>query len=132
MAIDEWMDYLSSGVCNYIFYFPDKPGKRGLKFEVLAEPDGYLVQFFLDTRGADGTSNTRINTFSRLLKAYIDANEIGKVIYCDSAYNWVACRKYVVDQGFGIIGTARENTTQIDEEVKSPCKKKLYTNYLAG
>uniref|UniRef100_A0A3B3Y6R7 PiggyBac transposable element-derived protein domain-containing protein n=1 Tax=Poecilia mexicana TaxID=48701 RepID=A0A3B3Y6R7_9TELE len=89
-------------------YMKAKPTKWGLKFFVLADVNGYTVDFSLYQGKSTASSGNGLSydvVTSLVNKDYLGS---GYIIYCDNFYTSPLLFRYLGQQGFGACGTYRQ------------------------
>uniref|UniRef100_A0A668SDX1 PiggyBac transposable element-derived protein domain-containing protein n=1 Tax=Oreochromis aureus TaxID=47969 RepID=A0A668SDX1_OREAU len=89
-------------------YMRDKPTKWGLKFFVLADVNGYTIDFKLYTGKSNVASGNGLSfdvVTSLINKDYLGS---GYIIYCDNFYTGPLLFHHLGQQGFGACGTYRQ------------------------
>ncbi len=89
-------------------YMKAKPTKWGLKFFVLADVNGYTVDFRLytgKTQGASGKGLSFDVVAELVNKDYLGS---GYIVYCDNFYTSPLLFRHLNQQGFGACGTYRQ------------------------
>ncbi|XP_030592392.1 piggyBac transposable element-derived protein 4-like [Archocentrus centrarchus] len=89
-------------------YMKDKPTKWGLKSFVLADVNGYTVDYKLYTgkNNADSGKGLSFDVVTELVKK--DYLGSGYVVYCDNFYTSPQLFHHLSQQGFGACGTYRQ------------------------
>ncbi|XP_030019430.1 piggyBac transposable element-derived protein 4-like isoform X2 [Sphaeramia orbicularis] len=101
-----------------------KPTKWGLKFFVLADINGYTVDFTLYT-GKSKTTSGKGLAFD-VVTTLVDKNHLGSgyILYCDNFYTSPSLFQHLKKQGFGACGTYRRNTAGTPSTEKNALHKK--------
>lgn len=89
-------------------YMRDKPTKWGLKFFVLADVNGYTVDYKLYSGKGSSVSGKGLSfdVVAELVnKDYLGS---GYIVYCDNYYTSPLLFRHLTQQGFGACGTYRQ------------------------
>lgn len=106
ISVDERM-VATKARLSFKQYMKDKPTKWGLKFFVLADCNGYAVDFRLYTGKARESSGNGLSfdvVTSLVNREYLGT---GYIVYCDNFYTSPQLFRHLGLQGFGACGTYR-------------------------
>ncbi|KAL2086094.1 hypothetical protein ACEWY4_017153 [Coilia grayii] len=103
-------------------YMKAKPTKWGLKFFVLADVNGYTVDYRLYT-GRNGAATGKGLCFDVVTtlgnKDYLGS---GYIVYCDNFYSSPRLFHHLSQQGFGACGTYRQNRVGVPKTQENALK----------
>ncbi|KAM4604656.1 piggyBac transposable element-derived protein 4-like [Polymixia lowei] len=123
ISVDERM-VATKARLSFKQYMKAKPTKWGLKFFVLADVNGYTVDFRLYT-GKSRLSSGKGLTFdvvsSLVNKEYLGS---GYIVYCDNFYTSPALFQHLREQGFGACGTYRQGRVGVPSTQENALHKK--------
>lgn len=105
-------------------YMKAKPTKWGLKFFVLADNNGYTIDFRLYTgknKFASGKGLSFDVVASLVNKEYLGS---GYIIYCDNFYTSPLLFRHLSQQGFGACGTYRQGRIGVPSTQENAIDKK--------
>uniref|UniRef100_A0A667XDB9 PiggyBac transposable element-derived protein domain-containing protein n=1 Tax=Myripristis murdjan TaxID=586833 RepID=A0A667XDB9_9TELE len=105
-------------------YMKAKPTKWGLKFFVLADVNGYTVDFRLYT-GKSKTASGKGLPFD-VVASLVNKNYLGSgyIVYCDNFYTSPQLFRHLQQQGFGACGTYRQGITGAPSSTENDLNKK--------
>lgn len=102
----------------------DKLTKWGLKFFVLADVNGYTVDYKLYTGKTNAASGKGLsfNVVTGLVKKeYLGS---GYIVYCDNFYTSPLLFRHLSQQGFGACGTYRQGRVGVPTTQENALNKK--------
>ncbi|XP_063079932.1 piggyBac transposable element-derived protein 4-like [Engraulis encrasicolus] len=107
IAVDERMVATKARI-NLKQYMKNKPTKWGLKFFVLADTNGYTVDFMLYS-GKSRMATGKGLSFDAV-NMLVDKNYLGSgyIVYTDNFYTSPLLYRHLSQQGFGACGTYRQ------------------------
>uniref|UniRef100_A0A672FCW1 PiggyBac transposable element-derived protein domain-containing protein n=1 Tax=Salarias fasciatus TaxID=181472 RepID=A0A672FCW1_SALFA len=121
IAVDERM-VATKARLSFKQYMKDKPTKWGLKFFVLADNNGYTVDFQLYS-GKSKPSEKGLSfdvVASLVSRAYLGA---GYIVYCDNFYTSPLLFRHLGQLGFGACGTYRQGRVGVPKTEENALTK---------
>ncbi|KAM3872246.1 piggyBac transposable element-derived protein 4-like [Diretmus argenteus] len=105
-------------------YMKAKPTKWGIKFFVLADVNGYTIDYRLYTGKSKFTSGKGLSydvVVSLINKDYLGS---GYNIYCDNYYTSPLLFRHLSQQGFGVCGTYRQSRIGVPNTQENALNKR--------
>lgn len=102
----------------------DKPAKSGLNFFVLADVNGYTIDYMLHS-GENQRSSGKDLAFD-VVAELVNKEYLGRgyIVYCDSFYTSPALFRHLIQQGFGACGMYRQSRTGVPTTKQNTLNKK--------
>ncbi|KAJ0022332.1 hypothetical protein NQD34_009822 [Periophthalmus magnuspinnatus] len=126
ISVDERM-VATKARLSFKQYMRDKPTKWGLKFFVLADKNGYTVDYQLYTgkKSQSSVNGLSFDVVSSLVnKDYLGS---GYIVYCDNFYTSPLLFRHLGQQGFGACGTYRQGRIGVPTTTENAPDKEIST-----
>ncbi|CAL9699749.1 unnamed protein product [Knipowitschia caucasica] len=122
IAVDERM-VATKARLSFKQYMRDKPTKWGLKWFVLADSNGYTLDFQLYTgKSAGSGKGLSFDVVASLVnKAYLGS---GYIVYCDNFYTSPLLFRHLGQLGFGACGTYRQGRVGAPKDQENALTKR--------
>ncbi|KAM9853748.1 piggyBac transposable element-derived protein 4-like [Aulostomus maculatus] len=105
-------------------YMKAKPTKWGLKFFVLADSNGYTIDFTLYTGKSKFASGKGLSFDVVTTLVNKEFQGSGYIIYCDNFYSSPLLFRHLSQQGFGACGTYRQGGIGVPSSLENAIDKR--------